>query len=115
MDLTSEQLNNFLPSDIIEFALGDKEETRSKVREWILSPQIAPLESRIYNYMLSKREEDASSKITLSNLFDEVNIEDEILKSVQEITQTAYIHSNLLTEGLYEKYFRDIKEHLSRV
>ena len=115
MDLTNEQLMDFLPTDIIEFALGDKEEAQNgpKIREWILSPQIAPFESRIHAYLHAKKEAENAEPITLNDFFKGVNFEGEILQSMQEVSKTAFIYPALTAKRVFDKYYHQISAYLN--
>lgn len=132
MEITNETLSHLLPVDLIEGAIEGKEERDNSLslfcQLWQVkspfkspiptskmqatpSPQVAPLESRIHYYLLKRQPSPGkkSTPIHLSNLFQELNFQQEVAHEVDLVTGKASIFNALTACNFFEEAIEKIE------
>lgn len=85
LDITNQELPNFLPFSLIQDAL-DINIPPILNQSMMNSPQIPPLESRIHGYLLKNSNEKCiRSELSLSNLFITYNFEQEVQQEIRQV------------------------------
>ncbi|CAG9325181.1 unnamed protein product [Blepharisma stoltei] len=114
LDISKEELPNFLPFSLIQDAL-EINPTQNLPCQLIKSPQIPPLESRIHGYRLKNSNEKCTRcELSLTNLFSLYNFEQEVQKEIKQVEkQNMSIFQALKQDKIFELAEDQIKNLLS--